>query len=259
MSGNEPPPTSAPLLYGSAMHTALDHLYGEQSTKEAGKAFLEAFQPPPDDPKRTPLRGIQMLTEYWEEWESIVDNYSNIICETSFRAPLGEVKHPITGEIWDVIYSGLIDKIVTGPDGNVFCIDHKTSTLQTAALAQSYNMSNQFQGYMYGARHAPGLGFPVDYLIIDLLLLHPKNNKFERHVLEYNEERQEDWRKDILATIRQILLADSDDVWSRYGQQSCVTFHQLCQFYRLCNSPTWNVQEQIDGFYGENFWEAERT
>jgi hypothetical protein len=259
MSGNEPPPVSAPLLFGGAMHTALDELYGAQSPKGAGQAFLDAFQPPPDDPKRTAIRGIEMLTEYWDTWGHVIDGYSGIVCETSFRAPMGQVIHPATGEPWDVVYSGLIDKIVTDPEGNTFCIDHKTSTMQTAALSRSYNMSNQFQGYMYGARHAPGLGFEIDHLVVDLLLLFPRNNKFERHTLSYDEERQADWKKDIFSTVRQILLADHDQQWARYGQQSCVTFHQLCQFYRLCNSPAWNVESEIESFYGENFWEAERT
>jgi hypothetical protein len=258
MSG-EPPPTSAPLLFGASMHSALDHLYGDQSPRMAGEVFLEAFQPPPDDTKRTPIRGIEMLTEYWKRWSSIIESYTSVITETSFRAELGHVTHPITKDTWRIVYSGLVDKIVTQADGSVMCIDHKTSSLQTAALAKSYNLSNQFQGYIFGARNAPGLSVPVDGLIIDLLLLYPVNNKYERHVIDYDEDQQESWKRDIKGTVRQILMADHDSIWPRYGQQSCVTFHQLCQFYRICKSPDWNQENEIESFYGVNFWEAERT
>ena len=53
------------LLFGIAMHNAMDTLFAEQNVDLACARFLDSYQPVPEDIKRTPGRGISIIEDYW--------------------------------------------------------------------------------------------------------------------------------------------------------------------------------------------------
>lgn len=237
------PPRSAALEFGGAIHKALDTLYLEESLEAAISVFYKQYTPPPQEKKRTLARGEAVLREYFDKWVDKISTYKAVMCELAFQHELGLAQTQKSGE-WKVIYGGLVDKIVRLPNGELWCIDHKTSTLQTEAIALSYEMSNQFQGYLWGAVAGTQLS-KVNGLYVDLLLIHPKNNDFMHHPIPYSENRMKQWKAGILHTAELVLKCWEDMQWPQFGQSACVQYHQLCAYYDICYADQPEQRESI--------------
>ena len=123
------------LLFGSAIHAALDVIYIEDDLDKAIRIFLEHFQPVPADRRRTPTRGSRILEQYYDHWHNFLNTIEGVLPELTFRVELGTLRTR-EGEPWTVVYTGIIDKIIK-LQGEWFIMDHKTSTNVIQAMLET--------------------------------------------------------------------------------------------------------------------------
>ena len=121
------------LLFGIAIHRAMDTLFNEQDPELACERFLDAYQPVPEDAKRTPGRGISIIEDYWERWSRENDRYDLSVSEVKFEVNIGKVPSLDGGAPYAVYYGGLIDKVLMRDD-QVLLMDHKTSSWESTYL-----------------------------------------------------------------------------------------------------------------------------
>ena len=251
------PPPSSPLLFGLAIHRALDTLFNEQNLDLACDRFLESFQPVPDDPKRTPGRGCEVLEGYWNRWkENDQMAYSTVQSELKFSFELGQIAHPVSGVMYSIVYCGLIDKVLERKsDGQSLLMDHKTSSWESMYLVNAYAQSQQFLGYLAGAQ---ALGIPAETLIVDILLMKPKNNDFIRSEIRTDSDSRIEWKWGIQQTCTMMLMCDSNDIWPQYGKEPCTSWNHLCEYFQLCDAKP-SLRESTESMlYQVKFWDTDR-
>jgi hypothetical protein len=185
---------SAPLIFGSAWHSAMDALWKgaserksqETTWKNASAAFVqkwleEGYEFPLDlaeeqalSPK-TPGNAVDMLQKYIEaRWEYIL-SVDVLSIEKPFAVPLDDSTR--------FAYVGKIDKVVVGKEG-VLAIEHKTTGVYRVAgdhfaqeFVDSFNPNAQVDGYIH-ALHME-YGKKTYGARIDAALTHKKQRAFK--------------------------------------------------------------------------------
>jgi len=228
-----------PLLFGIAIHQALDSLFMEESLPLAIDVFLEAFQPVPEDKKRTPGRGIRLLENYAKQWQTQDKIYDTIQSELYFEFDLDVVsvssRHRTSPSTdWKIVYGGLIDKILSHDD-QFICMDHKTSTWESQYLVPSHQLSNQFIGYIWATQQIPEYS-SCEHFIADILLMSPKNDSFYRSELDLNTDVVNEWKQGIMVTCSQIIQLYSADFFPMYGKDACTSWNRLCPYFDICGA-----------------------
>lgn len=241
---------SPELLFGIAMHHAMDTLFNEQDVDLACRRFLEAYQPVPEDAKRTPGRGVNIIEDYAERWSRENDLYELSVSEVKFELPLGEV------DGYTVYYGGLIDKILMRND-KVYLMDHKTSSWESQYLIPAYAQSQQFKGYLWAAQQLDDDFKQCETLIVDVLLIKPKNNDFFRSEVRVNEVDIVEWKQGILQTVCMMLLCDESEVWPQFGKEACTSWNRLCTYFEICDAKHSLRRGVIAGLYQVNHWDTD--
>tara|TARA_R100000664_G_scaffold1217_8_gene3252 strand:+ start:4089 stop:4976 length:888 start_codon:yes stop_codon:yes gene_type:complete len=243
------------LLFGIAIHRAMDTLFNEQDLDLACERFLDAYQPVPEDTKRTPGRGVSIIEDYWERWSRENDRYELSVSEVKFEVNIGQVPS-IDGEpSYDVFYGGLIDKVLMRND-QVLLMDHKTSSWESTYLIPAYAQSQQFKGYVWAARKLNAAFASCTQLIVDVLLIKPKNNDFFRSEIICNEDDLEEWREGILQTIQMMLMCKHTNTWPQFGKESCTNWNRLCPYFELCDAKKFLRRGMQESLYTTDFWDT---
>ena len=242
----------SPLLFGIAVHKALDTLFMEEHLPSALDAFLEAYQPVPEDPKRTPGRGVRLIENYAKRWMKEDNIYNTVDSELYFESSLGHID--IDGTEWEIRYGGLIDKILSD-NTNLICMDHKTSTWESQYLVPSYTLSNQFVGYIWAAQQIPEYS-KVNNFIVDVLLMSPKNDSFFRSSLSMNETILAEWKRGIEVTCAQILRMHYDNFYPMYGKDACTSWNRLCPYFDICSASHGFRQTVMNAQYSKLVWDT---
>jgi hypothetical protein len=238
------------LLFGIAIHNAMDTLFAEQNVDLACERFLDSYQPVPEDTKRTPGRGISIIEDYWKRWSRDNDRYDMAVSEVKFELLLGNI-----GD-YAVFYGGLIDKVLIR-DNKTFLMDHKTSSWESTYLIPAYAQSQQFKGYIWAGQH-PNLKLDnCNQLIVDVLLIKPKNNDFFRSEVRCNELDITEWRAGILQTVQLMLMCDQAEVWPQFGKESCTSWNRLCSYFELCDASQSLRSGMQEGLYTVEHWDTD--
>lgn len=239
---------SPELLFGISMHNAMDTLFNEQNVDLACERFLESYQPVPEDVKRTPGRGVSIIEDYAERWSRENDLYDLSVSEVKFELPLGTVNE------YTVYYGGLIDKVLARNEA-VYLMDHKTSSWESQYLIPAYAQSQQFKGYIWAAQQ---LGFvDCDQLIVDVLLIKPKNNDFFRSEIKCIDLDIAEWKIGILQTVEMILLCEKAETWPQFGKESCTNWNRLCSYFEICDAKHSLRKGVMSGLYTVEHWDTD--
>jgi hypothetical protein len=248
------------LQFGIAMHKGLDELYLGHGVDAAHAAFLESFGDC-DDPKgkRTPGRGMRIITKYDRQWHTEDEQWETIQCEAKFELNLGEILG------YTVLYHGALDKIRRRRDAPtvINIVDHKTTSFAHGAMMQTWEISNQFYGYYAGARGLMGPDADISFTT-DVLIINPKSDDFQRQTISPTAEQLAEWRTGILATsesvIRQWLKADGDfKQFPKHSPSRCFDYMRPCAYLDLCTSISAHIPMTLDAMYYPDPWDpAER-
>lgn len=132
----------AALEFGGALHLALDAYYGnddkEASLILAKKAFSDNWKDREGDEIRTVENGIKMLEHYALKYK---------------HEPYKVIGKPETGFVFfigDILFGGRIDLPVEW-DGNLWIMEHKTTTRLSSSYFSQYELDKQVTGYIIAA------------------------------------------------------------------------------------------------------------
>jgi len=222
----------SPLLFGIAIHQALDALFMMEDIDLAVATFLKAYQPVPEDTKRTPGRGVRLIENYAKRWQDEDNTLDTVQSELYFEFELGTVL--VQNEKWAIMYGGLIDKILSRED-KLLCMDHKTSTWESQYLVPSHQLSNQFIGYTWACQQIPEY-HKCNNFIADILLMSPKNDSFYRSELMFDSSVITEWTVGILTTCQSILYMYCNEFFPMYGKDACTSWNRLCPYFDICGA-----------------------
>ena len=279
---------SAPALeYGVYAHKALDTLYTTHDYKKANLVWLEEYTPIFEEfehtdataAKHTPEIGMQMIKEYWEQWESSIIAMEVLAIEKYFAMDIGldpehdcedcagtgkiqlppddpEFDEPVfescvicsgTGRLRGPIYCGVVDKIFKDKrSGLVVGMDHKTASMLSNALINSFKISQQFRGYMYYLkRKSEWAADAGEYFYFDMLLKtktkYNDNKKFYRDTTLAQASYLDEWWDDMVDHVKEIRRktaeANGGGRLPRQDSDACQKFNRLCNFFDLCSQP----------------------
>lgn len=255
--------------FGSAIHLALEHYYKNGMTKEskdeAVEKFVEAFTPAinPADDKRTIVKGIEILKNYFLRYD-----------EEVFNVVATEIGGAV--ELGDYLYSFRNDLLVewNQPKG-LYGMDHKTTSTLGRMVVKP---NNQLTGYIFALTEMYGeqvLGYIMNEIgvykddsqydknapkVISPLtgkLVYQKKQRetFIRSFTTRTKGEIEAWKMETLHLISQIKSCHQKGVWPKFTN-FCSAFSSKCQYLDLCLSSSEAVVQQMVemGMYEVEWW-----
>jgi len=141
-------------------------------------------------------------------------------------------------------YTGKLDRLVKGPEGRVYVMEHKTTALNPTQYFKSFFLNPQITGYYIGATEATPDSLPISGVIVDVLLKPRKKKAGGFSPLTENNFAQELFTR----TPMQIeeFITNTDQVFQeieRCGttksnfyrcENECYSFFKACPYLDLC-------------------------
>lgn len=237
------------LLFGSAFHAALEvHLKGgtiSEMLDAARTVAIEGGLTQLDDPKRTVDILDRLVREYVVDYairphslEPVVVDGEPLV-EKTFAFHLGDVEHPVDGSLVSVIWRGKIDALIER-NGELWVVDHKTTSMMGDRFADDKLRSNQFIGYTWAGRQlTEALGKPVRGVILNAASPQKSGNKYREYVIPYPEWVFDEWQAEVLDLASGIIRGVWDFAqtgWAVPTRSSCVTKYGKCPYFQVCQA-----------------------
>lgn len=242
--GLSPRRPSAPLVFGAAVHRALETWWrgaGTEATlSELDRADLDPYQK---------AKARAMLLGYIDHWSG--SGFTSVEVENEFSMPLSIGGIALDG--WRV--AGKIDVIARAPDGSLWIIEHKTASPQLEHGVRKLSFDSQVFMYLMAAQNC--LGYEVEGVLYDVLvkpLQRPSKDEtpmeFERRLLEEiqcappgkyykvhelrrSEEEMQQWVEDFEALVMS-MIDDMKASRAPRNPDACFRYGQECSYFALC-------------------------
>ena len=244
----------APLIFGSAVHEALDMYYQEGANDESmAKAiahFSEIYQTPEGDELRTVENGVKMLTWYYTKYK---DEHFKLV---------GKPEEGFVFFIGDILYGGRLDLPVEW-DGQLWIMEHKTTTRLTGGYFSQFELDRQPTGYIIALEEFTGR--KVAGCIINAMepwkevkRVSAKTKQPEDHFLRKpltrSKELKERFRFNTQALVRDIKWCeDNNEFQEAEKKEVCYYYNRPCPYLQLCQ---YGADERIiKRDYVEEVWE----
>lgn len=277
---NAPAPA---LSFGSALHLAMDVRYGKYgASKPSSELFSEQVavmtkhftdNPTEEDEPRNLNWAIEVLKKYNEIYHTepfnlLQDHEGKVLCELPFTIKLCDIPTPdgVAGTLSGTIpinYIGRIDLPVLW-DGNVWILDHKTTSMLGDRFFDEKQMSAQQIGYCWAFKQLTGQdvkGFCINAIRTSQMPAKPKmgieawwRETLQRQRYPVTVEAMNEWKTNTIALIKEFFF--------HYEQQFfpqktvwCSGKYGKCQYFGVCSYPLAN-REQIlasEEFKGNNW------
>lgn len=247
--GLVPKRTAMPLQYGDYMHQALSRWY-EGHEPEYCIAVFDDYQDDPMDEKRTAARGKETMLEYIKRYP-----------QEPFEIVANEV--PFEQEIYSdrrFTYTlvGKIDLVVKW-HGNIYGLDHKTTSQLGSSYFYQYELSRQMIGYLLGLkRQYEDTGYSIHGMIINAIAVYKNNFKFAREIATYTQ-RKLNWYTDYVPKLMQEIAA-KEELYERTKDAKiflpnwdACDFYGHCAYKDVCKSSRPNAVLEED--YQIDFWD----
>lgn len=226
------------LAFGGAVHEGLDAYYKniglgvEEALRLAKDAFSKNYQNREGDELRTVENGIKMLEWYAKKYVS-----EPFIVE-------GKPESGFVFFIGDILYGGRIDLPVTW-DGNLWIMEHKTTTRLTGGYFDQFELDKQVTGYIiaaeeyYQERKVMGCIVNVMEPWKDLVRPTAKSKGPEDHFLRKPVTRstmlKERFRLNIQRIVRDIKWCEENDEFMEAEKKEvCLYYNRPCPYLQLC-------------------------
>ena len=266
----QPRQGSAPLIFGSAIHKAMEVFYAEPLTDrvvphdfdeqamlvanghaanrehylyEAVRAFVVEAEPLrmlPDTDKRSLSSGVWTLGHYFNVYAN--DRYAvardehGPMIERDFTLTL----HEEPG--LRIILFGRIDLILRNMvTGQRLPADHKTSSQMGADFFNRIKPNHQYTGYVLGAEQV--LGEPVSEFLINGIQVKPRPltarggpPTFSRQITTRTPEDFTEFRDVVVEATKRYLGWAASGVWPLGPVDACASWGK-CEFLDVCSAP----------------------
>lgn len=273
---------SPPLIYGQAIHAALEVYYKNDMRQDATVRhhMLEAGEKVLlDNPIDMGWRNYghfvsaidRYLKKYQRETFEVLEYQSKPAVELSFAHPLGvltiddTLKYPRKQLVIDaeedshfyvnrihVVWSGVIDLLLRD-QGRLFVLDHKTASRTGESYFRPFDLSQQMIGYVWAASHLFGEQFSG--AIINVLIGRQETKTGvawdqTRDIKYYSPERIAEWQSNML----HILSDFAHNLMRGYfpmKTQWCAGKFGMCPFIDVCTLT--NPQQQLALLFSSMF------
>ncbi len=239
--------TPIALIFGSAIHSALEVLYLADLDKERDRtnlwekvqaAFLDNFpEDNPGDNKRTRENGIQILEGYVKKW--LPETFKVKAVELAGAIELAS----------DCLFAYRMDLVVEYM-GGIYMVEHKTTSNMNWLTP---NPNHQISGYIFSGRV---MGYDIDGAVLNMLMVYsPKTkikleDRYHRLITTRNEVQLDEWKHYILYTKHQIDGFIKSGWFPKYTH-SCWN----CTYKDLCNSSEKAFEHMASSLYKIERWE----
>lgn len=261
---------SPPLIFGSAIHKALDVFYSHTSKErefpkdfdevapllahgheapeqhflyDAIKTFVAAAKPLealPDTESRSITSGIWVLSHYFKTYLHDVyvihQDEQGPITERTFAVPFYEDKQ-LRVELF-----GTIDFVLRNEaTGQILCGDHKTSSRMGADFLNRIKPNHQYTGYLIGAHRALGVSdehFLVNGIQVKARPLTSRGGPptFTRQITRRTKHDFQEFQDALLWAIRSYVSWQDTNVWPLGTVDACSSWGQ-CPYLDVCSAP----------------------
>jgi len=284
--GWRPKSGSPPLLFGNAVHKALERFYLQPRTERGefpedfeaiaqtiaqGHAapdshFLydciqefvsagSALSGLPATDKRSLTSGIWMLSHYFrtyfhDTYVTYVDDNGPCI-ERTFEVPLVDTPN------LKIILFGTIDFIFKNEvTGHLLCGDHKTSSQMGSEFLNRIKPNHQYTGYLMGARKALGIE-TNDFLINGIQTKsRPLTSRggpptFTRQITKRDDGDFIEFTEVVTDAVTNYLRWTSTDKWPLGSVDSCAMWGG-CQFLDVCSGSNFLRRNILEAKFTRN-------
>lgn len=275
------PSNQIPLIFGGAIHVALDHYYKGGDIPTAISLAVSDYTARVPDPSFSGWRNVDRLTEvlnqYFSHYSSDpITTYPDKV-EIPFTYPLGHF--PLNTSIqsphlWfdlptpaptlyirnlDIVWTGRIDLIITHL-GQFMLADHKTTSIEGPTFWEQFALSQQFIGYTTVAQSL----FPdllIKAALVNCIYMRPPTAKgiakteFMRQVFYYDQQKIEEWKKDIAMLIGNFVHYMLSGYFPKHTTW-CISKYGRCPYHQVCQLPEEAQRQQaLDSFeFTNNTW-----
>ena len=264
------------FAFGSAWHSGLDALYqafdearsttgptgsewnrvrqsdefANAMTEIAMTAFMTTWieagwpeYPTPEESidfkARHPTKAREMFFYYYKELAEHMNRWKLVATERPFCVPLDT-------EDERIFYSGRIDKVIEDESGQIWLLEHKTSTMFSKTLGfrydfvQSFSPNSQIEGYMYATlfmQHMEELPNDKEFggVYVDASLIHKAHFHFKRIPIYYNDLLVAEWLDDVRYWHDAFQRSAKENVFPR-SPHSCQSKFGQCPYINLCRA-----------------------
>jgi hypothetical protein len=222
---------SSALSFGTAIHSALDTYYFENDISKAITKFRETFTSQEDEVLRNVDNGVKLL-----------ENYPKVYPTEIFKV-LGKPEKGFVLPIGDILYGGRIDLPIE-IDGQVWVMEHKTTSRITGSYFDQFDLDKQITGYILGTEEFTGrtcVGCMINVLEPWKELIKPtaKSKGVQDHYLRCPKTRtpyaKERFRLNVQRIVRDIEWCEKNDEWYEAEKKDvCFHYNYNCPFKTLC-------------------------
>ena len=265
--------TAMPLIFGLCWHEAMDVIWtgydtvknGTMSKKDLVAAAMFAFEAPwiKNGKKpfaeldlqdlellgaRTPMIATEMLLNYIDKREGILESMELVAAERPFAVPL----YPDRDDIW---YIGRRDKDII-LNGDRIVVEHKTTSeykidggFKTQYI-ESYYPNSQCEGYLYAANLEYG---NVRYVWVDAALVHKKVHDAFKFIpisatfaaLDAWLWEARDWSNRIESELERLADAEGEKILAAFPKntEQCSGKYGLCPMLSICRGYSTPAQQ----------------
>lgn len=226
------PKTKSPALrFGGAIHEALDVYYDGKPLDNVLQKFKESYNEVEGEELRTVENGIKLLTWYSTIYK---DDVVKILLrpESAFAFDLG-----------DFLYAGKIDLVVEW-GGEMWIMEHKTTTRLGASYADQFQLDKQITGYIVAAeqhmkRECAGCILNVLEPWNDVQRVSSRTKAPEQHFMRFpitrSKELKERFLLNISRIVRDIEWCRSNNEWMEAEKKEvCTYYNRKCQYFDIC-------------------------
>lgn len=257
------------LVFGSAWHTAMEHLlresYSPDSLLEAKHLFMayyrQHFGADTDEiyvPKH-PANALNALDAYFQKYKHEMHTYKVLFTEIAGLVMVGD-NTTMTFKMDAVLQDLEHDKIIG--------LDHKTSQRKMSNWGDHWTLSGQMLLYLHTLYCLYGENAPVEMLVRCGFFYKAQPNNFEEHPIDKSLEQMEAWLARTTRWIEALdkdkaMLANEDDTdqvsMASFPQNdtACFNYGQQCTYFDFCNTwsnPLMRCERQPIGYKVE-FWD----
>lgn len=250
--GLRPKGGAPPLNYGKLIHDALDTWYNTWDYDATLKTIMDADYEDPIDDFRTKERALRKIVDYIEfygkeeSWLGGPD--SVILTETAFN-----LEDPNDGFRW----GGVVDLLVEY-NGELWVMDHKTTSRFGASWFDQFENSSQMAGYVWAASQLHGS--PVAGVLINCIVTHkvpkPAAKQLHRQPLYFPEWKIEEWKAMRSNDYHNLAKAQEAERFPPRWH-SCVNKYGKCPFFQVCRANPQAREHLIEEFYEYDPWDWE--
>lgn len=261
---------SPPLVFGSAIHKALEVFYSHTKNErsfpqnfdeiapllahgheapephflyEALLAFVKAAQPLnmlPDTDKRSIASGVWTLCHYFKTYINdayvIFSDERGPMVERTFSFPYYEDRE-VRIELFGTIDFALKNEAT----GEVLVGDHKTASQMGSDFLNRVKPNHQYTGYLIGAQNC--LGIASENFLINGIQVKPKPMTarggpptFTRQITRRSQQDFDEFRDVLLWAVRSYLRWEETETWPLGVVDACSSWGG-CGYLEVCSAP----------------------